>query len=119
VVPTCRLAAILVLAALSAACNTQRKQECERLLAVMKPLEQGVPSADTVDRVNHDVEALALEDQPLHIYAENYQRTLTVLSNTLALQASPSAPDGTDDVIKSRLREARVDHQDVARYCAQ
>jgi len=112
------LAAGIATIALTLGCNSERKQECSRLLAAMEPLDQGVPSVETVDRVNKDVGALNLQDQPLHIYAENYQKTLTVLSSTLALQASPSAPDGTDDVVKARLKEARTDRQDVERYCA-
>lgn len=89
------------------------------MLAAMKPLDDGMPTADTVDRVRKDVSALKLQDQPLHIYAQNYENTLTVLSNTLRLEASPSAPDGTDDVVKSRLNEARTDRVDAARYCSE
>jgi hypothetical protein len=120
-VGTIRLAAVAIVvgAVAGAACNQERKQECEKFLAAMKPLDEGAPSADSVDRVNKEVEALNLQDQPLQIYATNYRNTLTVLSNTLRLSADPSAPDGTDDVIKTHLREARADHEDVRRYCAQ
>jgi hypothetical protein len=102
-----------------AACNPERKRECEKLLEVMPPFDEAAPSVGTVDRVNKDVESLRLQDQPLQIYTTNYQRTLAVLSNTLALKASPSAPDGTDDVIKTHLREARSAREDVQRYCSQ
>jgi hypothetical protein len=101
------------------ACNPGRNQECEKFLAVMKPLDEGAPTAEAVDRVGKDVEALNLQDQPLQIYATNYRNTLTVLSTTLLLQKDPSAPDGTDDVVKTHLKEARADSQDVRRYCAQ
>ena len=114
---------VAVVAALGAvggvSCNPQRKQECDKLLAAMSPLAEGTPGVEVVDRVRQDVQALNLEDQPLRIYASNYQNTLTVLSNTLRLKADPSAPDGTDDVIKMHLKEARTDREDVGRYCAQ
>ena len=41
--------ALLILAPL--ACNEQRKQECDRFLAAMKPLERGTPDAALVDSV--------------------------------------------------------------------
>jgi hypothetical protein len=111
---------VLAIAALSLlACNSARKQDCDKFLAAMKPLDQGTPSADTVDRVAGDVAALPLQDEPMRIYAKNYGTTLTVLSNTLKLKASPSAPDGTDDVIKQNLKAARTDRDDVQRYCSQ
>ena len=119
VIPIRLLAAAAVTAALSAGCDNQRKQDCERFLAAMSPLDEGMPSVDTVNRVNKEVGALNLHDQPLQIYAENYRKTLTVLASTLAVKESDSPPDGTDDVIKSRLREARTDKDDTARYCAQ
>jgi hypothetical protein len=108
-----------IVAAVAVSCNAERKQQCDRFVSAMKPLEEGTPTAETVDRVNREIKGLELQDQPLQIYAENYQRTLTVLSNTLQLQASPSAPDGTDDVVKRHLKEARTDLQDLERYCAQ
>ncbi len=103
----------------AAACNEQRKQECDRFLTAMKPLEQGTPSVETVDSVKKQVDAIQFTDQSLGIYAKNYKETLTILSNTLTLKASPSAPDGTDDVVKQKLKEARTDASDVQRYCAQ
>jgi hypothetical protein len=110
--------AALALSAISSACNSERKQDCDKLLAAMKPLEQGTPSADAVDHVASEVAALPLQDQPLRIYAKNYGATLTVLSSTLRLKASPSPPDGTDDVIKQHLKAARTDREDVQRYCS-
>lgn len=112
-------AVVVVQAATILACNAERKQECDKFISAMKPLDQGTPSAETVDRVAGDVAALHAQDQPLAIYAENYRRTLGSLSSTLRLSADPSAPDGTDDAIKSRLKEARTDSEDVQRYCAQ
>ncbi len=111
--------AIVVGAVVAPSCNQQRKQECDKFLGAMKPLDDGMPTAEVVERVRQEVQALNLEDQPLHIYATNYQNTLTVLSSTLRLKADPSAPDGTDEVIKTRLKEARTDSDDVRRYCAQ
>ncbi len=112
-------AVVFVVGALAFACNPERKLECDRFVSTMKPIDDGVPSADAVDRVRAEVERLNLQDQPLHIYATNYAQTLTVLSSTLRLQADPQAPDGTDDVIKTRLKAARTDAEDVARYCSQ
>ena len=103
----------------TAACNPERRQACDKFLAAMKPLDEGSPTAELVDRVREDVASLNLQDQPLRIYADNYRNTLTVLGNTLRLKADPAAPDGTDDVIKMRLKEARTDRDDVRRYCEQ
>jgi hypothetical protein len=101
------------------ACNSERKQECEKFLAAMKPIDDPSPTADSVDRVQKDVDAIGFQDLPLREYAKNYKQTLTVLASTLRLKASPSAPDGTDDVIKTQLKAARTDKEDIARYCAQ
>jgi hypothetical protein len=110
---------VLVLAAIPAlACNGARSQECDKLLAAMK-LDEGTPSADAVDRAAKDVAGLQLQDQPLRIYAKNYGDKLAVLSNTLRLKESPSAPDGTDAVVKQTLKTARTDFGDVQRYCSQ
>jgi hypothetical protein len=108
-------AALAVLAI--AGCNEQRKQECDRLLAATKPLDQGMPSADVVESVARQVDSLHLQDETLSIYATNYLATLRVLSNTLQLKADPNAPDGTDDVIKTNLKNARTDASDIARFC--
>jgi hypothetical protein len=110
---------ILLVGGATLACNQERKQECDRFLAAMKPLEEGTPT-EAVDRVRQDVEGLSLQDQPLHIYATNYAQTLTVLASTMRLNADPAAaPDGTIDVIRTRLKAARTDRDDVARYCAE
>jgi hypothetical protein len=110
----------LALAGISVvACNSVRKQECDRFLGVIKPLDEGTPSADMVDRVHRDVGAISFQDEPLKVYAKNYGDKLTVLSNTLALKASGSPPDGTDSVIKQNLKAVRTDRDDVQRYCSQ
>lgn len=108
----------LVLLAASG-CDAERKQECSQFLSAMKPLDEGMPSSDTVDSVSRQVGAIKFQDQPLSVYGENYRKTLTVLSNTLRLKASGSAPDGTDSVITKNLTEARTDRDDVQRYCSQ
>ncbi|HEX4445126.1 MAG TPA: hypothetical protein VH044_00260 [Polyangiaceae bacterium] len=115
--------ALVALAAAGAAgCNAERKQECDKLLSAMNPVQGDTPSAELVDRVNDGVGALQLQDQPLGVYAKNYRATLTVLSNTLKVQsgAGPDGPpDGTVDVIKQNLKDARTDYDDVSRYCSQ
>jgi hypothetical protein len=113
------LAAVALIAVATSGCDNERKQECSQFLDAMKPLDQGTPSSDTVDSVSKQVASIKFQDQPLGVYAENYRKTLTVLSNTIKLKASGSAPDGTDDVIKKNLTEARTDKDDVQRYCAQ
>jgi hypothetical protein len=111
---------LLALAAMAVvACNSERKQECDKFLGTIKPLDQGIPTGDMVDRVHKDLGALKLQDQPLQVYAKNYGDKLTVLSDTLALKAGGSPPDGTDAVIKANLKAARTDREDVARYCSQ
>jgi hypothetical protein len=105
-------------AAVLAGCNAERKQDCDALLAAMKPLEQGTPSVEVVDGVSKQIAGLQLHDDTLRIYAKNYRETLGVLSSTIALKASANAPDGTDDVVKQKLKAARTDAADVARYCA-
>ncbi|MDP9151889.1 MAG: hypothetical protein M3O36_18355 [Myxococcota bacterium] len=125
-----RCVVVLVSACFAPACNAERKQECDKLLAAMTPFEpQGSsgsalrraapPTPEEVERVKTEVAALNLQDQPLAIYAENYQKTLTVLASTLQLAATFSAPFGTEDVIHTKLAEARTDRDDVQRYCAQ
>lgn len=111
---------LVALAALAASgCDAERKQECSQFLSAMKPLDEGMPSSDTVDAVSKQVASIKFQDQPLGVYAENYRKTLTVLSNTIKLKASGSAPDGADDVIKKNLTEARTDRDDAQRYCSQ
>jgi hypothetical protein len=104
-----------------AGCNTQRKQDCDKFLTAMAPMQGGAPSAETIDQVEGSVAAIQFEDEPLREYATNYKNTLTVLSNTLKLKATAGPdgpPDGTEDVIKQNLKEARTDFDDITRYCA-
>jgi hypothetical protein len=100
-------------------CNAERKQECDKFLAATKPLDQGMPTVEMVESVKKQIDAMQFTDQTLGIYAKNYKATLSVLSSTLQLKASPNPPDGTDDVIKRNLKSARTDASDVQRYCAQ
>jgi hypothetical protein len=102
-----------------ASCNPQRQQDCNKFVSTMKDIDEGSPSAATVEKVNKQVEGLQLQDQPLQIYAENYRNTLSALSNTLRLNESNTPPDGTDDAIKTQLKIARTDSRDVQRYCSQ
>jgi len=113
------MATATMVALTALACNEQRKQDCDRFLTAMKPLEKGTPSVEVVDSVAKEIDGLHLQDATLGIYAKNYQATLAVLSNTLKVKASPSAPDGTDEVIAQNLKKARTDASDVQRYCAQ
>jgi hypothetical protein len=101
------------------ACDNVRKQECAKFLGAVKPLDEGAPTLETVQRVQKDLGAIAFQDAPLDVYAKNYASKLTVLSNTLALKAGPEPPDGTDAVIKQNLKSARTDREDVQRYCSQ
>ncbi len=112
-------AAVGLLGACLCACNAERKAECDAFVAAMKPLDDGIPTADAVDRVQKQVEGLKLTDQALGVYAKNYTKTLTILAGTLRLKDTPEAPDGTNDVIKANLKEARTDKADAVRYCAQ
>jgi|SRR5580658_1143751 hypothetical protein len=106
----------------AAGCNEERKQECDKFLGAMAPLKSGTPSSTVVDRVSAEVSAIAFQDQPLGVYAKNYQQRLSVLSSTLKLKenaATPDAvPDGTQDVIQKTLAGARTDDADITRYCA-
>lgn len=113
------LALLASLILLLPGCDDTRKQECDKLLTAMKPLDQGTPSADTVDAVTKQIDGMTFQNQPLGVYAKNYKATLGVLSSTIKLQAGGSAPDGTADVIKQKLKEARTDRDDVSRLCAQ
>jgi hypothetical protein len=112
-----RVAAMVLIVLAAPACNSERLQECARLTAAIQPIYEGTPSAATVDRVSGEVSAMKFQDQPLGIYAENYRQSLTVLGNTLRLRDGPSPPDGTDDVIKEKLKQARTDREDIRRYC--
>jgi hypothetical protein len=113
---------LLSLLLLLGACNAERKEECEKFLAALKPvdsLDPKTPSADVVDRLESAVGSIQFQDQPLGVFAKNFRATLTVLSTTIKLQASPSPPDGTDDVVKVKVKEARTQRDDAVRYCAQ
>jgi hypothetical protein len=112
---------VTLLAAAVSGCNEERKQQCDKFVAAMQPMQTGTPSAETVDKVGSDVGAIQFTDQPLGVYAKNYGATLTALSNTIKLKDSAGAenmPDGTNDVIKAKLKEARTDFDDIARYCS-
>jgi len=111
--------ATVALALAVGGCNAERKQECDSLLAAMKPLDQGTPSSATVDAVHKQISAMTFQDQTLGIYAKNYGATLTILANTLQLQEGANPPDGTADVVKLNLKKARTDRDDVQRTCAQ
>jgi hypothetical protein len=102
-----------------ASCNNQRKQECERFLAAMPTFDAAPASLETVRHARDAIEAIAFEDEPLREYAKTTKATLAVLSNTLSVSNSPSPPEGTDDVIKQQLKEARTNRDDVVRYCSQ
>ena len=87
----------------------------------MGPLQGNAPSADAVDRVHDAVASIQFQDEPLRVYATNYEKTLAVLSNTLKLRdgAGPDGPpDGTNDVIKAKSKDARTDYDDISRYCS-
>jgi hypothetical protein len=107
-----------ILAALSA-CNTERKQECDALSTALKPLDDPKPTSDSVGRLRTALDGLKLDDEPLLEYARTTKSTLEVLSNTLAVKEGPAPPDGTDDVVAAKLKEARTVRDDVVHYCAQ
>jgi hypothetical protein len=111
-------AAVATSALAMAACDDARKQECDALLSTMKPLDVGTPSSASVDAVSKAVGGLKFQNQPLGVYATNYQKTLAVLSATVKLKEGGSAPDGTDAVIKENLAHARTDRDDVQRFCS-
>jgi hypothetical protein len=110
--------AMLALATL-ASCNAERKQECDQLLTVMKPLESGAARADPVDHAQAAVAAIQFQDQPLREYASSIRATLTTLSSTLKVQSGDSPPDGADDLVRSKFKELRGERDDVTRYCAE
>ena len=86
---------------------------------MLKPVSEGILTAEVVDGVDKQIDGLHLQDTALQVYADNTRATLRVLSGTLALKAGDNAPDGTDDEIKKNMQKARADARDVARYCAQ
>ena len=65
------LVAVALVAMATFGCDNERKQECSQFLSAMKPLDEGTPSADTVDSVNKQVAAIKFQDQPLGVYATN------------------------------------------------
>jgi len=99
-------------------CNAERKQECDQFLAALKALDT-TPGSDAVDRMQSSIQAIQFQDQPLREYASSTKATLQVLANSLKTQASPDAPDGTDDLVKAKLKEARGERDDITRYCSQ
>jgi hypothetical protein len=104
---------------LSTACDTERKKECGQLIPTLAPLDDASPSAASIDRLRAALDAQALADQPLHEYASTLKASLLVLSGTLALREAPTPPDGTDDVVKEKMKEARAARDDVSHYCAE
>jgi hypothetical protein len=100
-------------------CSNERGQECGRFLTAVQPLERGSPTADAVEGVQSALGSISWQDVPLREYASSTKETLRVLSNTLKLEASPSPPDGADEMVKTRLKELQGEHAEVVRYCAQ
>jgi hypothetical protein len=115
----------LVPLVLSIACDEQRRRECDALVVAMKPLdahegnEKALPTLETVDGVKKQAESMKVSDHTLTIHVQNYVKILGVLSSTLALKSSSSPPDGTNDVIRTNLQQARSEASDVKRYCAE
>jgi hypothetical protein len=100
-------------------CNGTRKQECDQFLLAMKPLAKGTPSVELVDAASRKIAAIQFQDEPLHEYASSTKTTLSTLADTIRLQTTPSAPDGTDDLIKVKLKEVGGEIDEVTRYCAE
>jgi hypothetical protein len=114
-----RWLAVLALG-LVAGCNAERKQECDQLLSVTQPLETGSPpNPEGVDRAQASVSAIQFQDEPLREYASNVRQSLKALASTLRVQAGPTPPDGTDDLVKAKIKEVHGERDDVTRYCAQ
>jgi len=111
---------VLVLGVLAlAGCNSERKQECDKLLTALKPIDEASPSSSTLGRMKSDVAAIHLQDQPLSVYAHNYEHLLTVLEGTTKVKEGSSPPDGTDDLLRTQLKKARTDRDDITWYCSQ
>lgn len=100
-------------------CNGTRKQECDQFISAMKPLTKGTPSVELVDTAGRKIAAIQFQDEPLHEYASSTKATLSTLADTIRLQTAPSAPDGTDDLIKVKLKEVGGEMDEVTRYCAE
>jgi hypothetical protein len=110
--------AVLAVSIALAGCDGERKRECDQFLATLKPIGEGAPTAAVIGRVREGLSAMAFGDKPLSEHAANVKRTLEVLDNGLTTLEGPSPPDGTDDLVKSKLKEALAERDDVARYCA-
>ncbi len=104
---------------LSAGCNAERKKECDQLISALAPLDDEAPTSASIARVRSAIEAQTFEDQPLHEYAGTLKSTLEVLWSTLAVKEAPSPPDGTDDVVKAKIKEAEAARDDVTHYCSE
>lgn len=100
-------------------CNSERKQECDKFLSALKPIDDSSPSSSSLGRMKTDIAAIHFQDQPLSVYAQNYEHTLTVLEGTTKLKEGSSAPDGTNDLLKTQLKKARTDRDDIKWYCSQ
>jgi hypothetical protein len=101
------------------ACNTERKKECVQLISVLAPLEDEAPTSASIARLRSAIDAQRLDDEPLHEYAGTLKSTLEVLSGTLAVKEAPSPPDGTDDVLKAKIKQAKAARDDVTHYCSE
>lgn len=111
---------ILVLGVLVlAGCNSERKQECDKLLTALRPMDDSSPTSSTLGRMKSDIAAIHFQDQPLSVYAHNYERSLTMLEATTKLKEGSSPPEGTDELLKTQLKKARTDRDDIKRYCSQ
>jgi hypothetical protein len=101
------------------ACNAERKKECDELASTLTPLDDPTPTSASIGRLRAAIDAQTPGERPLHEYANTLKATLEVLSGTLALKEGPAPPDGTDDVVKAKLKEARTVRDDVTHYGAQ
>jgi|HubBroStandDraft_2_1064218.scaffolds.fasta_scaffold301194_2 hypothetical protein len=104
---------------LSTACNAERKKECDQLISALAPLDDEAPTSASIARLRSAIDAQTLEDQPLHEYASTLKSTLEVLWSTLAVKEAPSPPDGTDDVVKAKIKQAKAARDDVTHYCSE
>jgi|GEM_PF-1888962 hypothetical protein len=105
--------------AICAACNTERKKECDQLISALAPLDDEPLTSASLARLRSAIDAQTLDDQPLHEYASTLKSTLEVLWSTLAVKEEPSPPDGTDDVVKAKIKQAKAARDDVTHYCSE
>jgi hypothetical protein len=105
--------------AIGTACNTERKKECDELISVLTPLDDEAPTSASIARLRSAIDAQKLDDEPLHEYAGTLKSTLEVLWSTLAVKEAPSPPDGTDDVLKAKIKQAKAARDDIAHYCSE